>query len=113
MIFHTYIIWTDRSRSLKCKRSTTLGFKDIGIRKSKFVAKTQFLYKMILKKDNEKLSKYCLQNKNKSPDEILNEPPLTGGEGVTHMGPVHPGPHPCLPLHASDLKYDLERVPDN
>ena len=43
LIFHTYIIWTDRSRSLKCQRSTTLGSKDTGIRKSKFVAKTQLL----------------------------------------------------------------------
>ena len=44
LIFHTYIIWTDRSHSLQCQRSTILGSKDIGIRKSKFVAKTQFLF---------------------------------------------------------------------
>ena len=29
--------------SLKCQRFTTLGCKDIGIRKSEFVAKTHFL----------------------------------------------------------------------
>ena len=44
LIFQTYIIWSNRSHSLKCQRSTTLGSKDIGIRKSQFVTKTQFLY---------------------------------------------------------------------
>ena len=43
MIFQTYIIWSNRTHSLKYEKSTTLKSKDIGIRKSSFVAKTQFL----------------------------------------------------------------------
>ena len=42
LMFHTYFIWSNRSHSLKCQRSTTLGCKDIGKGKSEFVAKTQF-----------------------------------------------------------------------
>ena len=44
LIFQTYMIWSNRNRSLKYLRSMSLGCKDIEIRKSKFVAKTQFLY---------------------------------------------------------------------
>ena len=44
MIFQTQIIWSNRIHSLKYLRSTTFGSKDIVIRKSEFVAKTQFLY---------------------------------------------------------------------
>ena len=44
LIFQTYMIWSNRNQSLKYLRSMSLGCKDIGIRKSKFVAKTQFLY---------------------------------------------------------------------
>ena len=43
MIFQTYIIWFNRIHSLKYLRSATFGSKDIVIRKSEFVAKTQFL----------------------------------------------------------------------
>ena len=43
MIFQTLIIWSTRVHSLKYLRSTTLGYKDMGIRKSEFVTKTQFL----------------------------------------------------------------------
>ena len=37
------IILSNRNQRLKYLRSTTLGCKDIGIRQSEFVAKTQFL----------------------------------------------------------------------
>ena len=43
LIFQTEIFWPNRIESLKYLRATTLGCKDIGIRKSEFVAKTQFL----------------------------------------------------------------------
>ena len=43
LIFQTYIIWSNRIHSLKYLRSTTFGSKDVVIRKSEFVAKTQFL----------------------------------------------------------------------
>ena len=36
-------IWSSRKNSSKYQRSMTLGCKDKGIRKSEFVAKTQFL----------------------------------------------------------------------
>ena len=44
LIFQTDIIWSNRTDSLKYQSSTTLKSKDRGIRKSEFVAKTQFLY---------------------------------------------------------------------
>ena len=37
LIFQTYIIWSNRSHSLKCQMSTKLDYKDMGIRKSEFV----------------------------------------------------------------------------
>ena len=37
LIFQTYIIWSNRIHSLKYLRSTTLGCKDIRIRKFEFV----------------------------------------------------------------------------
>ena len=43
LLFQTYIIWSNRTHSLKYQRFTTLEFKDIGIGKSELVAKTQFL----------------------------------------------------------------------
>ena len=43
LIFQTKIIWCNRIYSLKYLRSMTLGCRDIGIRKSEFVSKTQFL----------------------------------------------------------------------
>jgi len=43
LIFQTQIIWSNRIHSLKYLRSATFGSKDIVIRKSEFVAKTQFL----------------------------------------------------------------------
>ena len=43
LIFQIQVIWSNRIHSLKYLRSTTFGFKDIVIRKSEFVAKTQFL----------------------------------------------------------------------
>ena len=43
LILQTYMIWSNRNHSLKYLRSMSLGCKDIGIGKSKFVAKTQFL----------------------------------------------------------------------
>ena len=45
LIFQTYIIWSNIIHSLKYLRSSTLGCNDIEIRKSEFVAKTQFLCK--------------------------------------------------------------------
>ena len=42
--FKLKIIRSDRNHSLKCLKSTLLGYIDIGIRKSEFVAKTQFLW---------------------------------------------------------------------
>ena len=44
LIFQTQINWSNRTHSLKYLRSATFGSKDIMIRKSEFVAKTQFLY---------------------------------------------------------------------
>ena len=44
MIFQTIIIWSKIIHSLKNLRSPTLNCKDIGIRKSEFVTKTQFLF---------------------------------------------------------------------
>ena len=44
LIFQTLITWFNRIHSWKYLRSTTFGSKDIVIRKSKFVTKTQFLY---------------------------------------------------------------------
>ena len=43
LIFQTQIIWSNRINSLKYLRSATFGSKDKVIRKSEFVAKTQFL----------------------------------------------------------------------
>ena len=43
LIFQTQITWSNRIHSLKYLRSATFGSKDIVIRKSEFVAKTQFL----------------------------------------------------------------------
>ena len=43
LIFQTYIFWSNKSHSLKCQRFTMLESKDIGIRKSEFVANSQFL----------------------------------------------------------------------
>ena len=43
LIFQTQIIWSKRIHSLKYLRSATFGSKDIVIRKSEFVTKTQFL----------------------------------------------------------------------
>ena len=46
------IIWSDRIHSLKYQRSTTLGCIDKEIRKSEFVARTQFLCPYLLMKRN-------------------------------------------------------------
>ena len=43
LIFQTQIIWSKRIHSLKNLRSATFGSKDIVIRKSEYVLKTQFL----------------------------------------------------------------------
>ena len=43
LIFQNLIIWFNRIHSLKYLRSTKFGSKDIVIRKSEFVTKTQFL----------------------------------------------------------------------
>ena len=43
LIFQIQNIWSNRIHGLKYLRSTTFGSKDIVIRKSEFVAKTQFL----------------------------------------------------------------------
>ena len=43
MTFQTLIVWSNRIYSLKYVKFMTLGFKDIVIRQSEFVAKTQFL----------------------------------------------------------------------
>ena len=48
LIFQTYVIWSNRSHSLKHQRYTTLESKDIVIRKSEFVTTTQFLYPKLL-----------------------------------------------------------------
>ena len=65
----TIIMWSNRIHSLKYQRSPTLNCKDIGIGKSEFVAKTQFLcryfcliHKRWLFKNNVKL-KLFLRNK--------------------------------------------------
>ena len=44
MIFQTFVILWNKIYDLKYLRSTTLGFEDIGIIKSEFVAKTQLLW---------------------------------------------------------------------
>ena len=44
--FKLRVMWSARIQSLKIQRSMTFGCKDIGVRKSEFVAKTQFLYRM-------------------------------------------------------------------
>jgi len=43
LIFQTLVIWSNRINILKYLRYQRLSCKDIGIRKSEFVAKTQFL----------------------------------------------------------------------
>ena len=43
LIFQTQINWSNRIHSLKYLRYATFGSKDVMIRKSEFVAKTQFL----------------------------------------------------------------------
>ena len=55
MIFQTQITWSNRIHSLKYLRSATFGSKDIVIRKSEFVAKTQFLLRHTMC-DNWKLT---------------------------------------------------------
>ena len=50
LIFQTLIIWSNRIHSLKYLRSATFCSKDIVIRKSKFVAKTQFLLRKVFYK---------------------------------------------------------------
>ena len=62
LIFQTYIIWSNKSHSLKYQRFTTLESKDIGIRKSEFEAKTQFLSWTFLSLDesnNYKIICHC------------------------------------------------------
>ena len=54
LIFQTYMIWSNKSHSLKCQMSTTLDCEDIGIRKSEFVTKTQFLYTIFYSRNLEK-----------------------------------------------------------
>ena len=44
LIFQTYIFLSNKSHSLKYQRFTAFEFKDIGIRKSEFVANSQFLW---------------------------------------------------------------------
>ena len=44
LLFQTQTIWSHRFNSLKYLKFTTFGSKDIVIRKSEFVAKTQFLW---------------------------------------------------------------------
>ena len=51
LIFQTYIFWSNKSHSLKFQRFTTLESKDIGIRKSEFVTKSQFLYRSLIHKN--------------------------------------------------------------
>ena len=51
LIFQAYIIWSNKSHSLKFQRFTTLESKDIGIRKSEFVTKSQFLYRSLIHKN--------------------------------------------------------------
>ena len=46
LIFQTKIVWCNKTHSLKYLRSTVLGCRDIGIRKSEFVSKTQFHYRL-------------------------------------------------------------------
>ena len=50
LIFQTQIIWSNKIHSLKYLKSATSGSKDIVIKKSEFVAKTQFLF--VQKKTN-------------------------------------------------------------
>ena len=52
LIFQTQIIWSNRIHSLKYLRSATFGSEDIVIRKLEIVAKTQFLFPVILNLSN-------------------------------------------------------------
>ena len=59
LIFQTLIIWFNIIHNLKYLRSVTFRSKDIVIKNSEFVAKTQFLYKKnnIIEKSIKKLEK--------------------------------------------------------
>ena len=46
LIFQTINSVKSKSLNLKCRRFTSSGCKDIGIRKSKLVVKTQFLFSL-------------------------------------------------------------------
>jgi len=48
LIYQTFIIWSKEIHSLKYLRSPTVKWKDIGKRKSEFVTKTQFLYRVCI-----------------------------------------------------------------
>jgi len=56
-IFFTKIFWSNRTHTLKYLRSTTLGGKHIGNRKSEFVAKTHF--QMNLSEQNMLIFTFC------------------------------------------------------
>ena len=65
LVFRTQIIWFNRIHSLKYLRSATFGSKDIVIRKSEFVAKTQFLCLQsdwFLAKNSNFVIPICLQS---------------------------------------------------
>ena len=74
LIFQTQIISSNIIHSLKYLRSTTISCKDIGIRKSEFVAKTQFLsafsiHLVFLVREN---TKYCTINQSLFKRFVIN-----------------------------------------
>ena len=77
MIFQTQIILSISINSLKYLRSTTLGYKDIGIRKSDFVAKTQLLYTILIINTNFNFQKKTIFNSISEP--TLTEKPVWFG----------------------------------
>ena len=59
LIFQTIISVRSNSLSLKYQRFTPSGCEAIGVRKCEFVAKTQFLYNLLIKKISTVFGCYC------------------------------------------------------
>ena len=88
LILKTYTIY-NRTHGLKCQSSTTLGFKDINIKKSEFVASTQFSQENIVKQTPEIL----LSNLYKGGNQTRPEPPLCGSEPPWFVMQYEPLPY--------------------
>ena len=71
LIFQTITSGRSNSLSLKYQRFTALGCKDIGVRKCKFVAKTQFLW--------------YLKEGPKTPGRLVTFNPKTGSKFLTKL----------------------------